>query len=84
MTRSETDSHRATYQDVLDAPPDKVAVMCGAQFLRLVITAQALSLTGLNEAATRPPVAMGKVRVISPLGESERPEEEAESGVRRL
>ncbi len=25
MTRSETDSRRATYQDVLDAPPDKVA-----------------------------------------------------------
>ena len=29
-TRSETDSRRATYQDVLDAPPDKVAVMCEA------------------------------------------------------
>ena len=29
-TRSETDSRRATYQDVLDAPPDKVAVMCFA------------------------------------------------------
>ncbi len=25
VTRSETDSRRATYQDVLDAPPDKVA-----------------------------------------------------------
>ena len=24
-TQSETDSRRATYQDVLDAPPDKVA-----------------------------------------------------------
>ena len=29
-TRSETDSPRATYQDVLDAPPDKVADMCAA------------------------------------------------------
>ena len=28
-TRSENDSRRATYQDVLDAPPDKVAEVVG-------------------------------------------------------
>ena len=33
-TRSETDSRRATYQDVLDAPPDKVAeVVDGALYI---------------------------------------------------
>ena len=33
-TRSETDSRRATYQDVLDAPPDKVAeVIDGALYI---------------------------------------------------
>ena len=33
-TRSETDSPRATYQDVLDAPPDKVAeVVDGALYI---------------------------------------------------
>ena len=36
VTRSETDSRRATYQDVLDAPPDKVAVMCGAHIRKYV------------------------------------------------